>query len=107
MNNLERISMDWSQALEKGDIDRALEIGIHGHIEARKMGDRQNRLMFLGFIRHASERLYSSLSDQTSKPPAHAVCSFCQREVSPLVRGVGVAICSDCVDEAMTSFRST
>ena len=101
--DLERLSEEWSVALTKHDLDTALDVATRGYFAALTGGDHVQVMMFLGFVRHAADSLFEAKvmhkapNDDKANP-----CSFCLREKTRMVRGVGVAICYDCLDSIRT-----
>jgi len=99
---LEAIGKRWDSALSAEDMERALGIAFEGYEVAKKRGERQYQLMFLGFIRHAGAKLFDALSERKSEPRVGDTCSFCRQRKSRMVRGMDAAICSECIEEART-----
>jgi ClpX C4-type zinc finger len=100
----ETLSMRWDDALKNGDFDGALHVALQGYLAARANEDRVSALMFLGFVKHAANVLFSKSSVATE--PSESLsdrCSFCLKKNRKLVRGVGVAICPECIDLAKSA----
>jgi hypothetical protein len=102
-NELEILSGKWNGALQSRDFDLALQIAVQGYSAARHAGDRVHLLMFLGFIRHAAETLFDQASTRKIEAGNAMDCSFCLKPKTNLVRGIGVAICTDCIEMAKSA----
>ena len=106
-NNLAVLSEEWDRALVMKDHDLALKVAIEGYSSAKNAGDRIRTLMFLGFVRHAANTMYAELSQHsTRKDATEEICSFCHMKKSKLVKGVNVAICADCIEQAHSTDQS-
>lgn len=106
-SNLAVLSEEWDRALVMKDHDFALKVAIQGYSSAKNAGDRIRALMFLGFVRHAANTLYAELSQHATRSDAsEEICSFCRLKKSKLVKGVDVAICADCIEQAHSAAQS-
>ena len=103
VSRLENLTKEWNDALTKRDYIRGLKAAVAGYEYGRSAGSREYCLMFLGFLRHGAEALFDEHAIHERQIPTSHTCSFCLREMPTLVRGTGVAICSECIDEARTS----
>jgi hypothetical protein len=82
-------------------MELALEAAMQGYSKARSARDRVQLLMFLGFVRHAASKLFEQASTRQADVAVQGdKCSFCLEQKAKLVRGVDVAICSDCIEAA-------
>lgn len=100
-NELDRLSEEWSAALARGDMNGALDVATKGYFIATSGGTHVDVMMFLGFIRHAADSLFASQARRKVPPQVEGdTCSFCQQNKPLLLRGVGVAICYDCINLA-------
>lgn len=100
-NDLDRFSAEWSTALAHGDLNSALSVAVEGYLAAATGGGHVQEMMFLGFVRHAADALFTAKAKNKSPELRETdTCSFCLKKKTRLVRGVGVAICSDCADLA-------
>ena len=100
---LEALGAEWSTAAHKGDHLKGIQIAARGLLEAHSEGDREYTLMFLGMIRHAADAFGALASGDRQKSDLPDCCSFCLRQMPLFVRGTGVIICSECIEEARSS----
>lgn len=104
---LKLLSEQCCESFSDHEIDRALQAAVQGYLLAKATSKRDYALLFLGFCRRASAELFEMHSARKSDAtPIENICSFCQNQKLRLVRGVDVAICSDCIDTAKAALQN-
>jgi hypothetical protein len=109
LNDIESLSNQWSKSIAINDWQGALDIAISGYHAANIAKDHALIMMFLGFVRLASERLFQQSSQHGKQNEPDAIrCSFCgNSEIGlPVVAGANVAICAECASSANARLNS-
>jgi hypothetical protein len=108
-NDLESLIDHWTKAVVANDWERGFDIAVTGYHAANVAKDHVFIMMFLGFVRIASERLFEKNSKHGKQKEADAItCSFCCKSDRnlPVVAGANVAICAECASLANASLNN-
>ncbi|MDI1227254.1 MAG: ClpX C4-type zinc finger protein [bacterium] len=106
--DLESLSDQWGKAVAANDWESSFDISVKGYRAAITAKDHVFLMMFLGFVRIASERLFEKFSKHgKEKEPDAYTCSFCAKSGKDLsiVAGATAAICAECAKWANSSLN--
>lgn len=98
-DDLQVLEERWGKASSAKKWNLALEISVDAYRMAREAKDYVRIIMFLGFIRIASQRLFEEQSRKKNTKAGAFACSFCTKSGKDLKIVLGlydVAICADC-----------